>query len=68
MVYSDHTKDLLADNSIFGHCLKVLSSNNVPVASSSHEDISARCGILHSRNFIASHRCLKRIDGVNFRN
>jgi hypothetical protein len=67
-VQSDHTKDSLADNSIFGHCFKVLSGNDVPVSSSSHEDIGARCGVFHSRNFIASHRCLKRIDGVNFRN
>jgi hypothetical protein len=61
-------KNLLADNSIFGHYFKVLSGNDVPVSSSSHKDISARRSIFHSRNFIASHRCLKRIDGVDFRN
>lgn len=65
---SNHCKDLLADNSIFRHCFKVLSSNDVSVSSGSHEDIRARCCIFHSRNFITSHRCLKRIDGVDFRN
>jgi hypothetical protein len=64
----NHTEDILANNSIFEHYFKVLSSNDVPVSSSSYEDIGARCCVFHSRNFIASHCCLKRIDRVNFGN
>jgi len=43
----------------------VSTSDDVPVASGSYKDIGAMSSILHGGDFIASHRSLESVDGID---
>jgi len=58
--------NLLANNGVLGHNLKVLASDNVPVAGGSDKNVGFRSSFLHGDNFITGHSSLQSIDGVNF--
>jgi len=55
----------VADDSIFRHGLEVLSNNDVTTSSSRDEDVGAGSNILHSVDFVTSHRSLKSVDRVD---
>ena len=44
------------------------TGNDIPVAGGGYKDVGTRGSILHSGDFIASHRGLEGIDGVDLGN
>ena len=58
----------VGDDRILGHSKEVLAADDVTVTGSGNKNVGTVCGILHSRDFVASHRSLKRVDGVDLGN
>ena len=57
----------LADNGVFRHHLKMFGGDDIPVTGGGDEDIGSWSSIFHGRNFIACHRGLQGIDGIDLR-
>lgn len=56
---------ILANDGIFLHDGEVGASDYVAVTCGSNEDVGAWRGVLHSRNFIASHGSLESVNRVD---
>lgn len=57
---------LTANDSIVGHGLEVAACEDVTAAGGRDEDLADGSSLLHRRHFVASHSCLKGIDGIDF--
>lgn len=55
----------LANDGILRHDVEMLSSYNVTITSGGHKQVRAWGCVFHSSNFIASHRGLKGVDGID---
>lgn len=57
--------DLLANDGILRHDLKMFRSNDVTITSGGYEDVGAGRSILHGGDLVAAHSRLEGIDGVD---
>ena len=57
----------VANNGILGHQREVSASDNVAVTGGGNKDVGTSSSLFHRGDFVASHRRLEGIDGVNLR-
>ena len=55
----------VADNRVFRHQLEMTSEDHVAAAGRGDEDLPTGGGLFHRGHFVAFHRCLKGVDGVD---
>lgn len=55
----------VADDGVLLHGGEVLADNDVPASGGGDEDLALRSGLVHGGDFVAGHRGLKSVDGVN---
>ena len=57
----------VADDGVVLHLLDVLAADHVAAAGGRHEDLAPRSDLFHGGHFIALHRRLQGIDGIDLR-
>jgi len=61
-------EDLLGNNGILLHDLKVLADNDVSVTGGGNKDVGSGSSILHGSDLVTGHGSLEGVDGVDFGN